>query len=184
LFNNCLHLKLIHRLYISSSSSWMSGSAALSTWQASLVTSPAPLGILAPLYRSITTCVVHDGKSTSLWYDVWCLDDDIPTKFLALKSHSKMSGPFVFSVLSHPLVVAFVPRFSDQAKCELDSLNTLLWDIKLSDVPVESACLPKRRLLPLRAPLQNAKNPWGPHPLVCLHLEEQSTTKSLFFLHG
>jgi hypothetical protein len=68
LVNTCLHLKLIHRLNTSSCSSWGAWCAA---------TAPH---LSSKPHRVITTCIVHDGKNTSFWHDVWFSDDDLAEK--------------------------------------------------------------------------------------------------------
>jgi hypothetical protein len=74
LFNTCLQLKLIHRLYTSYCSSYgvrVRCHACLASLTSDL---PGPqwasLRSLLPIYRAISTCEVYDGKSTSFWYDV------------------------------------------------------------------------------------------------------------------
>jgi hypothetical protein len=63
-FNNCLHLKLIHHLHTLSCSSlgvWVHYCVYLASLTSDLPGAHwASLRSLLPLYRAITTCVIHD----------------------------------------------------------------------------------------------------------------------------
>jgi hypothetical protein len=93
--NTCLLLKLLHRIFTAMGSSWASwvrGRVCLATLTGDLSGDHRmTLCALLSLYRSITTCLIKDGRSTAFWFDAWHGEDDLSTKFPSLFSHAKKS---------------------------------------------------------------------------------------------
>ncbi|WVZ67745.1 hypothetical protein U9M48_016786 [Paspalum notatum var. saurae] len=91
--NTCLLLKLLHRLYTSSSSSWaiwVREQASLATLKGSLKGDHwEVLRSLLPIYRAIAISEVRDGRGTSFGHDAWERSDDLATRFPVLLSHVK-----------------------------------------------------------------------------------------------
>jgi hypothetical protein len=75
--NQCLLLKLLHRIHTSGDSSWapwvhayidlvsMQGEVVGAHW--------TEVRSLLPIYHALTTVVLKDGRSTSIWDDIWSL---------------------------------------------------------------------------------------------------------------
>jgi hypothetical protein len=91
--NTCLLLKLLHQIFTALDSSWagwVRGRVCLATLTGDLSGDHwTTLRALLPLYRSITTCLIKDGRSTAFWFDAWLGEDDLSTKFPSLFSHAK-----------------------------------------------------------------------------------------------
>jgi hypothetical protein len=98
------------------------------------------LHALLPLYRSITTCLIKDGRSTTFWFDAWHGEDDLSTKFPSLFSHAKKTEVSVREVLETGLAAHLVPRLTPQAVEERDALQLVLDDVMLSEAPDMRYC--------------------------------------------
>jgi hypothetical protein len=142
--NTCLLLKLLHRLFTAMGSSWagwVRGRVCLATLTGDMSGDHwMTLRALLPLYRSITTCLIKDGRSTAFWFDAWHGEDDLSTKFPSLFSHAKKIEVSVREVLETGLAAHLVPRLTPQAVEERDSLQLVLDDVMLSEPPDVRHC--------------------------------------------
>ncbi|KAL5669220.1 hypothetical protein ACJX0J_021441, partial [Zea mays] len=142
--NTCLLLKLLHRLFTAMGCSWadwVRGRVCLATLTDDLSSDHwTTLRALLPLYRSITTCLIKDGRSTAFWFDAWHGEDDLSTKFPSLFSHAKKTEVSVRKVLETGLAAHLVPRLTPQAVEEQDALQLVLDDVLLSEAPDVRHC--------------------------------------------
>jgi hypothetical protein len=139
--NTCLLLKLLHRLFTAVGSSWARGRVCLATLTGDLSGDHwMTLRALLPLYRSIITCLIKDGRSTAFWFDAWHKEDDLSTKFPSLFSHAKKAEVSVREVLETGLAAHLVPRLTLQAVEERDALQLVLDVVMLSEAPDVSHC--------------------------------------------
>jgi hypothetical protein len=86
--NQCLLLKLLHRIHTSGDSSWapwvhahidlvsMQGEVVGAHW--------TEVRSLLPIYHALTTVVLKDGRSTSIWDDIWSLAGCLADTYTAL----------------------------------------------------------------------------------------------------
>jgi hypothetical protein len=125
----------------SSWASWVRGRVCLATLTGDLSGNHwMTLRALLPLYRSITTCSLKDGRSTAFWFDAWHGEDDLSTKFPSLFSHAKNPEVSVRDVLDAGLAAHLVPRLTSQAVAERDALQLVLDDVLLSEEPDVRHC--------------------------------------------
>ncbi|GJM90009.1 hypothetical protein PR202_ga06245 [Eleusine coracana subsp. coracana] len=124
--NNCMLLKLIHRMFTATDSSWarwVRSRADLSNLTGDMEgTHWAGLRQLLPIYQSITSVKLGNRKSTSFWDDWWLDTGRLSDTFPALASHSLTPSASVHHVLSGELRQHFVPRLSRMAAEKMDEL--------------------------------------------------------------
>lgn len=136
--NICLLLNIVHCLYCASSSAWglwIKQHVDLSNLNsASMGTHWDLLRSLLPLYQALTAVQLGDGKSTSLWSDVWFEDDALTDRFPRLFSHCTKDFS-VHQAISTNLEDAFVNRLSVQAREELDQFRQITQHLQLCDSP-------------------------------------------------
>lgn len=144
--NECLLLKLIHRLHHPQDFSWAAW-ARLRTNLANLQVQGevygdhwSSIGSLLPAYRSITRVQVGDGKSTYFSEDVWLTDQPLSAVFPALYSHAIDSQATVKHLLLNGPLSNLQPRLSCAARAELDCLTALVQDVQLQDIANQSTC--------------------------------------------
>ena len=114
--NQCLLLKHLHRLHHPGESAWancmtkqidlasLSGDCVGVHWKS--------LQDLLPIYRTITTTTIGDGRRTSFWLDHWLPTGQLADTFPALFTHAKESDASVAKVCSQPLRGHFAYRLS------------------------------------------------------------------------
>ncbi|CAN6345376.1 unnamed protein product [Urochloa humidicola] len=128
--NQCLLLKLLHRLHCPSNSSWAGwireqidlvtfhGDVVGAHWQ--------ELTTLLPLYRAVTVCEVYNGESTSFWQDRWLSIGRLREVFPLLYSHALYKEISIAGVVQDGLMPYLVPRISRPAQEELQKLGEVL----------------------------------------------------------
>jgi hypothetical protein len=85
------------------------------------------------MYRSITFVRVHNGATTSFWFDHWLPEGPISSTHTALFSHSTSPNISVQQVFQTGFDLRLRPRLTSAASHQLDSLLSLLQDITLDD---------------------------------------------------
>ncbi|GJM85005.1 hypothetical protein PR202_ga00732 [Eleusine coracana subsp. coracana] len=137
--NQCLLLKLLHRLHHPDGSSWsrwardnvclatLGGDVQGTHWDA--------LRALLPTYRRITTVVVGDGRSTHFWEDTWLDGAPLTHSFPALHSHATRADITVRNAVLDGLDKYLVPRLSRVAAHELEALSCLRAKVTLTTSP-------------------------------------------------
>jgi len=128
--NQCLLLKLIHRLHHPGASSWarwarqhvclasLDGEVQGNHWDT--------LRELLPLYRVITTVRVHNGRSTSFWDDSWLGDEPLSEIHPALHSHATKPHATVAEVLQLGIDQFLQSRRTTAATADYTALAPLL----------------------------------------------------------
>lgn len=135
--NQCLLLKLLHRIHSPGDSSrdrWvrsridqvsLQGDVEGSHWEG--------LCQLLPIYRAITVVQLKDGNNTSFWEDTWtpggCLADTFP----ALYSHSTNTNVLVWAVVQDVISPTLQPRLTAAAEAECADVQVLVRAITLQD---------------------------------------------------
>jgi hypothetical protein len=135
--NQCLLLKLLHRLYHPADSAW----ARWVRRQIDLVTLHGDvddshwgsLRRLLPTYRAITTVHIRDGACTSFWEDSWLPDGPLAELFPALYSHAVLAELSVRTVLQDGIDIHLQPRLTRDGAAERGKLDELLSNMALSD---------------------------------------------------
>ena len=127
--NQCMLLKLIHRLHHPEASSWarwarqrinlatLTGDVHGAHWDS--------LRELLPLYRSITTVEIKDGTSTSFWDDSWLPEGPLSELLPALHSHATSPHATVSGILSSGIdhhIQRCQTRAAVQEKAQLSAL--------------------------------------------------------------
>jgi hypothetical protein len=84
-------------------------------------------------YRSITTVDVHDGASTSFWFDNWLSDGPLCSHYAALFSHTTKPNISVQCVFQNGFDLCLRPRLTTAASFQLDSLMCSLQDYSLRE---------------------------------------------------
>jgi hypothetical protein len=133
--NDCLQLKLVHRLHADPSAPWprwawataIGGRAVGLHWQS--------LVALMPMYRSLTRVCVGDGCRIAFWLDSWLGTLPLCCQFPALFSHALYPGATVQSVVGANLRRALVPRLTSAGERDLAVLHGLLEGFHLSPAP-------------------------------------------------
>lgn len=110
--NQCLLLKLIHRLYNPSHSAW-------AQWVRQQVdpillrdlegAQWSSLQALLPSYRVITTVELHNGQSTSFWDDNWAQSGSLAAAYPALLNHCTKRDVSISEIVHHGLQRTLVP---------------------------------------------------------------------------
>ncbi|XP_034601355.1 uncharacterized protein [Setaria viridis] len=125
----------------SSWAAWVHRHANIATLDGDLVgTHWDALRALLPLYRAITTVQIGDGCTTAFWFDVWCGEDCLADKFLALLSHCKHTGQTVADVRERGLEQYLVPRLSIRAREELGMVRDILEHVPRHDCDDKRIC--------------------------------------------
>jgi hypothetical protein len=143
--NQCLLLKLIHKLHHPGDSAWaqwartgldlanLTGRDAVGAhWDA--------LRNLLPFYRCITSVVLGDGRATSFWDDHWHGSGTLTSTFPSLASHVTGSGASVSDTKRQGIRAQLVPRLSRQAAAELTQVEDILDQLRLSNEPDDRLC--------------------------------------------
>jgi hypothetical protein len=103
--NQCLLLKLLHRIHTPGDSSWVRW---IRSW-VDVVTMAGPdaVGVhwnsvraLLPTYRAITTVTLCNGRSTSSWDDIWSPAGCLANALLALLSNCTDRGVSVHAAIT------------------------------------------------------------------------------------
>ncbi|GJN17833.1 hypothetical protein PR202_gb04934 [Eleusine coracana subsp. coracana] len=137
--NQCLLLKLLHRLHSIGDSSWaawvheqadiptMEGNLAGQHWDM--------LRELLSMYQALSTVEIGDGAMTSFWRDDWLplgrLSDNLP----ALFSHCTKPSAAVRTVLADGVHAHLVPRLTRVAEDDLRRLEATLQQTQLTTAP-------------------------------------------------
>lgn len=134
--NICLLLKLLHRLYTGTQSSW-------ANWVRQHVCLASLEGLdgnhwdtlrsLLPLYQAITSVDIGHGRYTSFWHDVWDGDESMAERFPALYSHCKKPQQSVSAVVEAGLRRHLVPRLTTIADEELLQVQEIVSRVSLTD---------------------------------------------------
>ncbi|GJN04982.1 hypothetical protein PR202_ga22568 [Eleusine coracana subsp. coracana] len=137
--NQCLILKLLHRLHLADELSWAS-------WVSEHTDIPSMDGHMAgqhcdmlrellPMYQHLTTVDVGDGATSSFWRDdrlqLGQLSDNLP----ALFSHCSKPTTAVRTVLADGVRAHLVPRLTRAGEEDLAKLQALLQQTELTDAP-------------------------------------------------
>jgi hypothetical protein len=134
--NESLQLKLVHRLHADRDAPWPRWA-----WNAAAGCTPtghhwSALEKLMPIYRSITTSVVGDGRRTAFWLDAWLDKRSLCSLFPALFCHTVDVGSSVMDVMGRGVRAALVPRLTVCGETQLQSLLALLGGVVLrGDTP-------------------------------------------------
>jgi hypothetical protein len=124
--NESLQMKLVHRLHADRDAPWPRW-----VWKTAAGCTPtgyhwSALEKLMPIYRSITTSVVGDGRRTAFWLDAWLDKRPLCSLFPALFSHVVDNESSVMDVMGHGVRAALVPRLTACGETQLRSLLALL----------------------------------------------------------
>jgi len=135
--NQCMLLKLIHRLHHPEASSWarwarqrinlatLTGDVHGAHWDS--------LRELLPLYRAITTVDIKDGTSTSFWDDSWLPEGPLSELLPALHSHATSPHATVSDILSTGIDHHIQRRQTRAAVQEKAQLSALIAHTHLTD---------------------------------------------------
>ena len=131
--NECLLLKMLHRLHASPRSRWASwvwastgGHSLLLRGEWALGEHRASIVWLLPLYRSLTTVDVGDGRCCSFWWDCWLPCGSLASVFPALLSHAVDDEVTVWQVRQLGLASFLVPRLTTVGARELRVVHRML----------------------------------------------------------
>ncbi|CAN6253863.1 unnamed protein product [Urochloa humidicola] len=132
--NHCLLMKFVHRFLGSDDPPWKRwvqhnltrclGDRRPNSYLARLIHDELPR------YRSITSVLIGDGKTTSFWMDHWTGSAPLYEVFPSLFSHSTDPHCSLLSVLS--VGIRLQNRLTLAARRELSSLQTILNSVQLS----------------------------------------------------
>ncbi|GJN07581.1 hypothetical protein PR202_ga25484 [Eleusine coracana subsp. coracana] len=127
--NDCLLVKLIHRLHTATDSSWatwvceqadiasMMGDMAGTHW--------STLQRLRPAYQFIAIVTIGDDNTTSFWNDQWPEIGRLGGVYPTLASHAMTTSRSVAQVMATGLRAQLVPRLSLAALDELEEVSSL-----------------------------------------------------------
>jgi len=90
---------------------------------------------ILPLHQAITTVSISNGEQTSFWMDVWLGDDALVGYFPILFSHCNQNEVSVKVVMDSGLMQTLVPRLTNAASLQLQSLQSLLYNVDITDQP-------------------------------------------------
>lgn len=118
--NDCLLLKMLHRLHAAPPSRWVAwvwaelDDCSLLTTSASSLDGVHWLALrsLLPAYRALSRVAVGDGWKTSFWHDRWLPCGPLGAVFPAMFSHSTCLEVTVWQVRRCEVDVVLVPRLS------------------------------------------------------------------------
>jgi hypothetical protein len=88
-----------------------------------------------PIYRTVTTCEVFDGSSTSFWHDRWLSAGRLRDLFPLLYTHALAPESLVAHVLREGAEAQLVPRLTRSAASELEKMQELLVTVFTRDGP-------------------------------------------------
>lgn len=136
--NRCLLMKFIDKLFSGEPVTWKDW---LLRDAGSFDTPPAgPSSYLWKIiidelntYRSITTVDVHNGASTSFWFDHWLPDGPLCSSYCSLFSHSTRPNISMQCVFQNGFELCLRPRLTTAASIQLDSLMCSLQDYSLRE---------------------------------------------------
>lgn len=86
-------------------------------------------------YRSLTYVRIHDGASTSFWFDHWTSDGPLYLSHAALFSHTTRPNVSVQMVFQTNFDLCLCPRLTNAASSQLASLLLSLQATTLDDAP-------------------------------------------------
>lgn len=143
--NQCLLLKLIHRVHHPGDSAWaqwarisldlvtLTGRDAVGAhWDA--------LQSLLPFYRCITPVILGDGCTTNFWDDHWHGSETLAAAYPNLASHIAIEGASVSDTKIRGVRRQLVPRLSQQAARELEQVEEILANLHLSNASDHRLC--------------------------------------------
>ncbi|GJM96263.1 hypothetical protein PR202_ga13083 [Eleusine coracana subsp. coracana] len=137
--NQCLLLKLLHRLHHPNGSSWARwarDNVCLATLNGNVQgVHWGTLRALLPTYRRITTVTVGDDRYTHFWDDSWLDGAPLSQAFPAPHSHAACADITVPDAVMDGLDSFLVPRLSVVATQELQALDCLLAEVVLIEDP-------------------------------------------------
>jgi hypothetical protein len=110
--NECLQIKLLHRLHSAPEAPWPRWVWAVRDRRASLGPHWRHLEALMPLYRSISRVTVGNGRCTAFWLNAWLLGGAFCLLLPALFSHALNAEATVADVLGVGVRHALVPWLS------------------------------------------------------------------------
>ncbi|TVU26071.1 hypothetical protein EJB05_28600, partial [Eragrostis curvula] len=157
--NRCLLLKLVHRLYSTTSESswaaWVHEQTDIATLDGDICCDHwETIRALQPAYMELTTVRLGNGATTSFWNDAWLPQSRLSEKLPALYSHALKPKSSVHTVITDGLRAHLQPRLTRIAEIELQCAEDWLALINLRDVP-DQRCSPlidedhKLRTLPI-----------------------------------
>jgi hypothetical protein len=123
--NDCLQVKLLHRLHIAAETSWPAwvwsslGGNSLAAERSVALCGPhwSALRRLLPLYSSISAVSLGDVSATSFWIDVWLPMGELSVAFPHLLSFFATPEATVAHVLARGLDAFLAPRLSTTRLC-------------------------------------------------------------------
>ncbi|GJN29104.1 hypothetical protein PR202_gb17297 [Eleusine coracana subsp. coracana] len=144
--NDCLLVKLIHRLHTATNSSWATRvreQADIASMIGNMAgTHRCTLQRLLPVYQSIRTVNIGNGNTTSFWNDQWLQIGRLGDIYPTLCSHAVTTSMSVVQVMVTGLRAQLVPRLSVAAHDELEEVSSLLQNVHLSAAEDVSAPAP------------------------------------------
>jgi hypothetical protein len=130
--NECLQLKLVHRLHSCPDATWPRWAWSEAAAHAMSGQHWWHLAALVPLYRSISVAVVGDGFHTAFWLDCWVGGVPLGVRWPVLLSHALDTEATVAAVLQCSMRQAMVPRLSSEGVRQLPALLNLVSGVVLT----------------------------------------------------
>jgi hypothetical protein len=131
--NECLQLKLVHRLHSTVDAPWPCWAWSPAAGHAVPEHHRKHLTALMPLYRGISTAKVGDGHRTLFWLDTGISGETIGNRWLVLMSHALRGDATVHSVLTVGVRQSLVPPLTDADERQLPALLALVDGVVLAD---------------------------------------------------
>lgn len=136
--NHCLLLKFVHKVFTGANMPWRDWllrdlGADLGSWTPYGSFLGRLLNEELERYCSLTRVVVHNGRSTSFWFDDWIGSNPLATQFPAIFSHCTHPYASVAATLQPTLMLPLCPRLSQTAERELAELSSSTALVELDD---------------------------------------------------